>query len=183
MYKRQIHALNADTGQIEWTFFVDGVPHRGGVISSGDVVYWNGYDGKLRAIDARTGEILKIFNLGTALDVMPTIGADADGEMRLLQSYGGRSLTANGLRNRVPGALNAFGLPDQLPGPVEVEVIKEVEVEKIVEVEVEKEVQVEVEKEVVVTEEVVSPVSYIAIGLGVVLIVISGVLYQRGKSS
>jgi len=188
-FNHTIHALNAKTGAIEWTFFVDGVPHRGGVIASGDVIYWNGYDGKLRSVDARTGEILKIFNLGTALDVMPTIGADANGEMRLLQSYGGRSLTANGLRNRVPGALNAFGLPDQIPLPVVqeivVEKVVEVEVEKIVEVEVEKivEVEVEVEKEVIVTEEIVSPVSYIAIGLGVVLIVISGVLYQRSKSS
>ena len=65
----------------------------------------------------------------------------------------------------------------------QVEVEKIVEVEKVVEVEKEVVKEVEVEKEVIVTEEVVSPVSYIAIGLGVVLIVISGVLYQRGKSS
>jgi outer membrane protein assembly factor BamB len=180
-----ITAMNAKTGAIEWTFFVDVVPHRGGVISSGGVVYWNGYDGRLRAVDSATGEILNEFNLGTALDVMPTIGADSNGEIRLLQSYGGRSVTSLGLRNRVPGALNAFGLPDSLPAPViqQVEVEKIVEVEKVVEVEKEVVKEVEVEKEVIVTEEVVSPVSYIAIGLGVVLIVISGVLYQRGKSS
>ena len=65
------------------------------------------------------------------------------------------------------------------PETVEVEVIKEVEVEKVVEVEVIKEV--EVEKEVVTTEEVISPISYVIIGLGVVLAVVSGVLYTRSK--
>ena len=43
--------------------------------------------------------------------------------------------------------------------PVEVEVIQEAEVETI------------------------SPISYVAIGLGVILVVVSGVLYQRSKSS
>ena len=57
-----------------------------------------------------------------------------------------------------------------------VEIEREVEVERIVEVE--KEVQVEI----VTTEEVISPVSYVAIGLGVVLIVVAGVLFQRSKS-
>ena len=67
---------------------------------------------------------------------------------------------------------------------VEVEVIKEVEVpgaERVVEVEVEKIVEVEVEKEVVTTEEVISPISYVVIGLGVVLAVVGGVLFSRSS--
>ena len=99
------------------------------------------------------------------------------------------------------GSLVALGLPDVLPQvetiiqQVEVEREVEVEVEKIVEVEVnvEKVVEVEVpvetivEKEVAVeittTEEVISPVSYVAIGLGVVLIVVAGVLFQRSRGA
>ena len=116
---------------------------------------------------------------------MPVIGADSNGEVRILQSYGGRSLASIGGRDRVPGALNAFGLADNIPQPEIVEVVKEVqvEVEKIVEVER----IVEVEKEVEVIQEVevetISPISYVAIGLGVILVVIAGVLYSRAKSS
>ena len=51
--------------------------------------------------------------------------------------------------------------------------------EIIIETEVIKEIDVEVE--VVTTEEGISPVSYVAIGLGVVLVVVSGVLYTRSK--
>ena len=57
--------------------------------------------------------------------------------------------------------------------PVEVE--KVVEVERIVEVEKELEVIQEVEVETI------SPISYVAIGLGVILVVIAGVLYQRAS--
>ena len=88
--------------------------------------------------------------------------------------------------------------PDVLPEvetiiqEVEVVVEREVEVEKIVEKEVEVEVIVEkevpvevikeVETEVTVTEEVISPISYVAIGLGVVLVVVAGVIYSRSTS-
>ena len=178
-----ITAIDAKTGAVDWTYFVKGSPHRGGVVSSGGLIFWNGFDGKLRVVSAETGEFLKEFNLGTALDVMPVIGADSNGEVRILQSYGGRSLASIGGRDRVPGALNAFGLADNIPQPEIIEVVKEVpvEVEKVVEVER----IVEVEKEVEVIQEVevetISPISYVAIGLGVILVVIAGVLYQRAS--
>ena len=60
----------------------------------------------------------------------------------------------------------AYGLPDDLPEGVS----REVEI-----------------REVIITEEVevetISPVSYVAIGLGVVLIIISAVLYSRTRSA
>ena len=129
----------------------------------------------------------------------PTIGADSDGNYKVFLYIGGGggflfSSTA------LPGSLAAFGNPDVLPsGPetiiqeVEVVVEREVEVEKIVEKEivneviVEKEVPVEVEvikeveTEVTITEEVISPISYVAIGLGVVLVVVAGVIYSRSS--
>ena len=76
-----------------------------------------------------------------------------------------------------------YKLGDNLPDEVivEVEKIVEVEVEKEVEVQVEVIKEVEVEKEVVTTEEVISPISYVIIGLGVVLAVVSGVLYTRSR--
>ena len=140
----------------------------------------------------------------------PTIGAGEDGKHRIFLHIGGGGgfLYASG---STEGSLAALGLPDVFPdageivqqrevirnveveGPVreifvekEVEVIQEVEkiIEREVEVEVEKivEVEKEVQVEIVTTEEVISPVSYVAIGLGVVLIVVAGVLFQRSKS-
>jgi Na+-translocating ferredoxin:NAD+ oxidoreductase RnfG subunit len=111
------------------------------------------------------------------------------------------------------GNLVAFGLPDAIPQPAVItkEVIKEVPKEVIKEVikevpkEVVKEVIKEVPKEVIkevpkemikevikevvkevpkeVTVETISPVSYAAIGIGVVLVVISGVLFSRRKKA
>ena len=112
---------------------------------------------------------------------MPTIGADSNGAIKLFRPQGtglvgggwGPGMTSS------PGAIMVYGLPDVIPEPeiVEVEVIKQVEVEVI------KEVQIEtvVEKEVEVTVETISPISYVIIGLGIVAIIISGVLYQRTR--
>ena len=70
-----------------------------------------------------------------------------------------------------------FGLPDKLPEPqvVTKEVIKEVPKEVI------KEVPKEVTK--TVTVETISPISYAAIGIGVVMVVIGGVLFSRRKKA
>ena len=167
-FNHTVTAIDARTGEVKWDFFVDTVAHRGGIIASGGVVYWNGFDGKLRAVAADTGELLHQFNFGTALDTQPTIGQTADGKTRLMQSYGGRGLTSQvpSLRGSVPGALTAFGLPDQLPEGVS----REVEVREVI-------------KEVEVPVEVISPISYVAIGLGVVLVVISGVLFTRSRQT
>jgi hypothetical protein len=60
----------------------------------------------------------------------------------------------------------AFGLPDDLPEGAS----REVEI-----------------REIIITEEVevetINPISYVIIGLGVVLIVISGVLYSRTRQT
>ena len=171
---------------------------------SGGVVYAYASDGNMYMLDADTGEILNKKLFGIPVSVMPTIGADSDGNYKVFLYIGGGggflfSSTA------LPGSLAAFGNPDKLPaGPItiieeveviverEVEIIREVEVpgaERIVEVIVEKEVPVEVEViverevEVTVTEEVISPISYVAIGLGVILVVVSGVLYSRTRNA
>ena len=100
-----------------------------------------------------------------------------DGKMRVFLHVGGGggSYFANNLA--IDGTLVALGLPDNLPQPqiVTKEVIKEIVKEVI------KEVPKEVVKEVTV--ETISPISYAAIGIGVVLVVISGVLFSRRKKA
>ena len=159
-----------------------GTGFRGGVIVSGGVVWMSSVDGFSTALDADTGEVLYKLNMGLGSSVMPTIAADSNGDIKLFRPQGagfvGNANWGPGMTTS-PGAIMVYGLPDVIPEPeiVEVEVIKQVEVEVI------KEVQIEtvVEKEVEVIVETISPISYVIIGLGIVAIIISGVLYQRTR--
>jgi len=199
-----IWAVDRLTGEGVWSTYLEGVSYRGGVMVSGNVVYAYASDGNMYMMDATTGEILDVKLFGVPISVLPTIGADSDGNYKVLIYIGGGGgfLFAS---NSLPGALAAYGLPEELPEievvvqqqeivrevenqviveverVVENEVIKEVEVERVVEIPNEVVKEVEVEVEVVTTEEVISPISYVAIGLGVVLVVVSGVLYTRSK--
>src|SRR3989304_4394523 len=106
--------------------------------------------------------------VGGGLFTQPTIGADAKGRMLVFLQSG---YSYGGVGQHAPGALMTFGLPDKLPEP------------QVITKEVIKEVPKEVVKEVTktVTVETISPVSYAAIGIGVVLVVIAGVLFTRRK--
>jgi len=167
-------------------------------MSTGSTVYGYAGDGNLYIFDANTGELIKKKFFGIPVSVMPTIGADSDGNHKIFLHIGGGGGFVYG-NTATEGSLVALGLPDVLPEIEtiiqEVEVIVEnvVEVERIIEVEVEVEKIVEVEVpietvverevtvEITTTEEIISPVSYVAIGLGVVLIVVAGVLFQRSR--
>ena len=180
-------------------------------MTTGNVVYGYAGDGNLYMLNADTGELLDKKFFGVPVNVAPTIGSGNDGKHRIgLHVGGGGGFVFRG-HGTAPGTFATFGLPDELPRNVEAEVrevlvpgeervvevereverivevekIVEVQVpgeERVVEVEVEKIVEVEKEVEVITTEEVISPISYVAIGLGVVLVVVSGVLYQRSKN-
>jgi len=180
-----IHAIDASTGDTKWSFFIDKVAFRGGVIVSNGVVFAPAADGFVYVLNADTGTLIDKLNVGVALGAQPTLGTTSSGRAVLIQTNGvgfvGGGL--GGLGAAASGSIMIYGLPDIMPEP-EI-IIERVEVEKIVEVEKEVEVEriVEVEKEVPVEVEVerISPLSYVIIGLGVILIVVSGVLYQRNK--
>jgi len=175
-----INAYDVDTGELKWTYDMLGTGFRGGVIVSGGVVWMSSIDGFSTALDADTGEVLYRLNMGLGSSIMPTIAADANGDIKLFRPQGagfvGNANWGPG-QTTSPGAIMVYGLPDVIPEP-EV-IIEQVEVE--VEVEVEK--IVEVEKEVEVTVETISPVSYVIIGLGLVAIIVAGILYQRTRQA
>ncbi|MBI2125869.1 MAG: PQQ-binding-like beta-propeller repeat protein, partial [Thaumarchaeota archaeon] len=77
-------ALDLDTGKIKWTFFMPAGFH-GSTIVSGKVVYLASRDGNLYALNADDGKTLFKKSFGTPLPVGPTIAADADGKMKILQ--------------------------------------------------------------------------------------------------
>ena len=182
-----IIAFDLANNEVKWRYFIEGVSVRGGVIVSGGVVYYGSAQGILHMINEETGERIDTKTYGLALLSQQTIGFDANGIAKTFVTLGGSSgigpFLANAGQQGVPGAIMTYRLGDNLPDAVVVEVEKIVEVDKIVEVEVEKIVEVEVEVIQEVEIETISPISYVIIGLGVILIVVSGVLYQRGKSS
>ena len=205
-----IDVVDKATGELLWSYFLP-FPHRGGLTISGGVLFATAGDGNLYMFNSETGEVISKKFIGNSLFTQATIAADANGDMKVFIQTSKGSFGRTG-RN-VPGALMAFGLSDDVktiveeriverrvnvPGPervevveverevirevnVPVEIIKEVPIDRIVEKEVIKEVPVEVQ--IVTTEEVISPLSYVAIGLGVVLIVISGVLFARKRTA
>ena len=207
-----VYAWDIDANKPIWSHFIDGVAARGSVIASGGVVYWAAANGYLYGYDAKTGEVL--FQKFHAQQLgHPIIGMDANGDTILMAIVGGKTTGAASQAGwrAVPGALVAYGLPDniqtiveervversvrvEVPGPERVvEVEKVIEVDRVVEVVrevpgptkiVEKEVikEVPVEVEVVRDREVISPISYVTIGLGVVLIIVSAVLFTRGRT-
>ena len=195
-----IYAVNVNTGEADWSAFIPDVGFRGGLMSTGSAVYGYAGDGNLYIFDANTGELVQKKFFGVPVSVMPTIGADSDGKHKIFIHVGGGGGFVYG-NTATEGSLVALGLPDVLPEvetiiqEVEVVVEEVVEVERLVEIEVEVEKVVEVEVpietvverevsvEVTTTEEVISPVSYVAIGLGVVLIVVAGVLFQRSRTT
>ena len=200
------YAIDVNTGKQVWTYKIDQYGgYRGGLTVTGGMVIAYATDGNLFYLDAETGKLVHKVFFGIPVNVQPTIGADKNGKMRIFVHVGGGGGIVGNPGLPVDGTLVAFGLPDKLPQPqvITKEVIKEVPKEVIKEVikEVVKEVPKEVIKEVIkevprevikevvkevpkeVTVETISPISYAAIGIGVVLVVISGVLFSRRKKA
>jgi len=123
-----IWAVDASTGKPKWSYYIDGVGHRGGLTISGGVLYAASPDGNLYALDSATGKMLLKRFFGERLNIPPTIGATKDGSMLLFQVVGGTAFanTFHGaIGNPVPGALMAFGLPEKIAHSIENEPAEE----------------------------------------------------------
>lgn len=162
-----IYAIDVSTGKTKWQYFMPN-PFQGAALAvSGGVVYAVDRVGTFYALDADNGKLLATMNLGGLGAAGVSIGADKKGNMMLLVTSGG-----SGTDKVTPGTVLALGLGEAR------EVIKEVTKEVI------KEVPKEVIKEVTreVTVETVGPISYAAIGIGIVIAVVGLVLSRRRKA-
>jgi outer membrane protein assembly factor BamB len=84
-----VYALDATTGNVKWVYGIPEVPHRGGLVVSGELVYIGGLDGNLYALRADNGDVaLKKF-FGASLGLPPSVAADAAGRPMLYQMIGG----------------------------------------------------------------------------------------------
>ncbi|MBM3897095.1 MAG: hypothetical protein FJ358_01005 [Thaumarchaeota archaeon] len=176
-----IFAIDATTGKAKWSYFIDTVAFRGGIIVSGGVVFVPSADGNLYMLDADSGKLIHKRFFGTGLVVQPTIGKDAQGRSLLYLMNGRARAQIGGLASvDIPGAIMAFGLPDKIPEPQEVarEAIKQIPREEL------KELIKEIPKEVIqesLGPTDISPISYAVIGIGAIFLVIAAVLFSRRK--
>lgn len=88
-YIGSLRAVNPKTGKIEWEVKNE-APLWGGVLVSGDLVFWGTPEGYLKAADAKTGKVVWQFQTGSGI-VAPPITWMQDGEqyISVVSGWGG----------------------------------------------------------------------------------------------
>jgi len=102
-----IFAVNMQTGQIAWTHYIALQGYRGGVATSGNLVFLTLSYGDILMLNAQTGLTVKDFYIGGPLNVLPSIGATASGQMMVIFPIDAGLITWG---TAVPGDLVALNL-------------------------------------------------------------------------
>ncbi|HUI00491.1 MAG TPA: hypothetical protein VLX56_02535 [Nitrososphaerales archaeon] len=79
-----VEAVNAATGQMLWSHYIPSEGYRGGLTTSGNVVYLTLSSGDVQMLNAQTGTLIKDLYIGGPLNVLASIGADAAGQMEVI---------------------------------------------------------------------------------------------------
>jgi hypothetical protein len=79
-----VFGVNAATGQLVWSYFVPSQGYRGGVSTTGNVVFVTLSSGDVLMLNAQTGKLIKDLFIGGPLNVLPSIGATASGQMEVI---------------------------------------------------------------------------------------------------
>ena len=106
-YNTTIYAIDVATGEPVWEYFLPNSGYRTSLVASGDLLYFSSTDGNLYALNADTGMFVWKRHFGIGLLMPPIIGADANGDMMILVSYGGQNTNIN---LPVPGGIIALHL-------------------------------------------------------------------------
>ena len=156
-----VWAHDAKTGELIWKYDIDKVGIRGGVTASGEMIWFCDTDGMIRALDEENGKLLWERSQGHQCPVQPSFGADKDGNIKIFSLIGSGGIL--GRTEPIPGALLAYGLSGNT------ETNEEKNVEVIVETEI-------------ITEEIISPVSYLILGFSLILIITSLLIFRKSRS-
>lgn len=187
-FNHTVTAWDVNTGEVVWEFTLENFGYRGGTMATGGLVFPTPIDGIFRALDAETGEVLFEKSTGTQVVNQATVGADADGRMLILRTIGGARTNGALMQNvgdTSPGAVMAFGLPDNYEEQLAAEEAERAELQQEIDAEraALEEERIEFEATRQAAAGVISPISYVVIGVGVVLVVIAGVLFARRRST
>ena len=156
-----VWAHDAKTGELIWKYDIDKIGIRGGVTASGEMIWFCDTDGVIRALDEENGKLLWERSQGHQCPVQPSFGADKDGNIKIFSLIGSGGVL--GRTEPIPGALLAYGLSGNT------ETNEERNAEVIVETEV-------------ITEEIISPVSYLILGFSLILIITSLLIFRKSRS-
>ena len=177
-----LYSLDANTGEEVWSYFIDGVAYRGGVMASGGVVFLPVANGNLYMFKAENGELIDKIFLGNSLLVLPTIGYTSEGEARLFVISGGRGAYAIGgiTKLNIPGAIFSFGLPEEYQKEkiedIEQPIIEEQQIQEQAE-----EVKQEIDENIPIKDEISEDnLLYYLLGIGLLTVIIL-LIIRRSK--
>jgi hypothetical protein len=102
-----IMAVNAATGQMVWSHFIASQGYRGGLTTSGNVVYATLSSGDIQMLNAQTGTLIKDYYIGGPLNELATIGATASGQEEIITPITAGAVTWG---TGVPGDIVALTL-------------------------------------------------------------------------
>jgi hypothetical protein len=105
-------AVNASNGEMVWSHNIPNIGFRGGMMSSGNVVFAPLVSGDLLMLNGMTGAVIKDDFLGAPMAVVPAIGATTSGQEEVVVSVGDSSFFGTA----VPGDLVALALTGSSSG-------------------------------------------------------------------
>ncbi|MBI2937171.1 MAG: PQQ-binding-like beta-propeller repeat protein [Thaumarchaeota archaeon] len=106
-----IVARDLATGKAKWTWFWPVNQQRSHMVVTGGMVYSGFGDGYVRFLDKDTGKLLHEINVGAAMWVGPTIGADSAGNSKILTLVSGGATGSAG--RALSATIIALGLSDR----------------------------------------------------------------------
>jgi alcohol dehydrogenase (cytochrome c) len=88
-----VWAIDVNSGQPKWSYFINNIGYRGGLTVSNGVVYVPRNDGLLDMLDATNGKLLNSKLIGSAMITQPAIAADSNGNVKLVMPASGAAQT------------------------------------------------------------------------------------------
>ena len=85
-----LYVVEAATGKILWTFFMNSSYRKGSATISGDLVLLGADNGFAYILDRNNGKLLFELDVGAPIGAPITVGADSDGKMKIFVPFGSR---------------------------------------------------------------------------------------------
>jgi hypothetical protein len=108
-----VEAVDASTGQMVWNYYIPNQGYRGGMTSSGNVLFLTLSSGDLIMLNAQKGTLVRDLFIGGPLEELPVVGATIAGQEEVLIPITAGLVTWG---TSVPGDLMALSLQAQPSG-------------------------------------------------------------------